>query len=687
MSVDPPFGPEEGGTIVTITGTYFSDEPVAQRQRRVVLSHSGDGGAPRECCETRRVSATLMTCRLPRVSCLSSNPTNPCPRPGRSFVNQTVSIAIQPGVKGFAGGVAAAALDDFVSYEGTWELVDEDVYGGLYVSNANRVAGEQYILNTPRDQAIQRCCPVCSTPGDPSCQITIKQAVTSTLAPRPGVYVVTVPGFMRPAADSGLSGACDAASNYVNDSLTMGVELSSDPRGFTPDPPLSITSCIDMTGACRSLPRVSIRSTCRQLMWSTGSISATLPIGQTVEVYTWLADGGCDRRLRCVGGPCSWTSLVNTSGPGQPTLQRRASSAQIGLQVAYMNPNFDPDGFLAALSKVVLPQPGDSRRLQQLRVLKTSALPTDVLGTTFAVREAFRLQPASLCTPDAGYSACTLFSLVIYLLSDAPGTLGSEVAAQNALYSSASSPTGDPKLRMLGVYMVCFDTSNIPVQRAAGNMYQCVKVQYPGFIQMDPTLTSGGSLLSGSVLGVRVAEQVWSYADIVVTRTGGSDLGVTVDYRTVEYNRSGIDVARGLGKNYFSKVGQLRWLPQDTAPKHIIVPIRRDGVTKPSRMFEVWIYSVVNGSMANDTQRAVVTIVGINNWPEPRYINNMLRIIGAVCGAATLIPCALFAARLVRSFRREMARGLALGKESGRAEAETTGGKAAGGPKKPQPIA
>jgi hypothetical protein len=48
-------------------------------------------------------------------------------------VNQTVAIAIQPSVKGYDGVAAAGTLDDFVRYEGTWELVDEDVYGGKYV--------------------------------------------------------------------------------------------------------------------------------------------------------------------------------------------------------------------------------------------------------------------------------------------------------------------------------------------------------------------------------------------------------------------------------------------------------------------------------------------------------------------------------------------------------------------------
>jgi hypothetical protein len=50
--------------------------------------------------------------------------------------------------------------------------------------------------------------------------------------------------------------------------------------------------------------------------------------------------------------------------------------------------------------------------------------------------------------------------------------------------------------------------------------------------------------------------------------------------------------------------------------------------------------------------RSNITIVGINDTPEPRYIRNMTAIIGAVCGAATAVPCALLIARFIRSVRR-----------------------------------
>ena len=76
------FWPQEGGSIITIIGSEFSAETDIERQRSVLLSHAGAGGVERECCATTTVSDTVMTCRLPRVTCLLSNPTNPCPEPG-----------------------------------------------------------------------------------------------------------------------------------------------------------------------------------------------------------------------------------------------------------------------------------------------------------------------------------------------------------------------------------------------------------------------------------------------------------------------------------------------------------------------------------------------------------------------------------------------------------------------------
>ena len=43
-----------------------------------------------------------------------------------------------------------------------------------------------------------------------------------------------------------------------------------------------------------------------------------------------------------------------------------------------------------------------------------------------------------------------------------------------------------------------------------------------------------------------------------------------------------------------------------------------------SETFEVSISGVINASMSSESQIAVVTIVGVNDTPVPRYINDML---------------------------------------------------------------
>jgi len=88
--------------------------------------------------------------------------------------------------------------------------------------------------------------------------------------------------------------------------------------------------------------------------------------------------------------------------------------------------------------------------------------------------------------------------------------------------------------------------------------------------------------------------------------------------------------------------------------KYIIVPIRWDGITELSEIFQIKIFNSVNARLKSEPnpQFATITIVGINDTPEPRFIKNMQAIIGAVCGAATAVPCALLMARLIRSVKR-----------------------------------
>lgn len=159
-SVYPPFGPEEGGSIVTVRGVEFPEpDPGSYHNASITLRHGllpnelgvmrEWGGQVRECCETRRLSETEVTCRLPRISCLHNNQVVKCSKPGKNFANQTVAFAIKPSIKGFYPkdvpipqqydypppfqSSYANGIDDFVQYEGVWELEDNDLYGGTFV--------------------------------------------------------------------------------------------------------------------------------------------------------------------------------------------------------------------------------------------------------------------------------------------------------------------------------------------------------------------------------------------------------------------------------------------------------------------------------------------------------------------------------------------------------------------------
>lgn len=202
----------------------------------------GAGGDQRECCEMTRVSDKQILCRLPRVSCITQVSGFPCPQPGLVAANQTVSLNIRPTVKGFDGQTEAQNLDRFVQYEGVWELVDEDIYGGVYVPIKDRAPGEVHILNAANSVARQSCCPVCplDIPDRANCRLTISQVQN-------GIYKVTVPEVLTPGSAT-RSGSCDPATNYVNTSLSMVIETSTDPSGFTPTRPLSITNCPAGTG-------------------------------------------------------------------------------------------------------------------------------------------------------------------------------------------------------------------------------------------------------------------------------------------------------------------------------------------------------------------------------------------------------------------------------------------------------
>ena len=58
------------------------------------------------------------------------------------------------------------------------------------------------------------------------------------------------PAYCTCVESEQVMGRCDLATNLKNISLEVGIERSTDPTGFTPATPLSVTSCIEMAGPC-----------------------------------------------------------------------------------------------------------------------------------------------------------------------------------------------------------------------------------------------------------------------------------------------------------------------------------------------------------------------------------------------------------------------------------------------------
>jgi len=158
----------------------------------------------------------------------------------------------------------------------------------------------------------------------------------------------------------------------------------------------------------------------------------------------------------------------------------------------------------------------------------------------------FELSESSLCIPEEGRRACVDYNFIIYITSDGP--MGDKFKVSlDELEKRSRAPKGDPQLREINLMRVCIDRSWFPdfvMQvlsllaftstkvhiltpkarpdfRTQNLAPDCIKVQYPGFLQYLTTQ-------------IRTREEVWAYAKIGVSRTGGSDLDVTVDYETIE---------------------------------------------------------------------------------------------------------------------------------------------------------
>ena len=277
--------------------------------------------------------------------------------------------------------------------------------------------------------------------------------------------------------------------------------------------------------------------------------------------------------MQCVGGPCLWTILASNPDPDvpvdpkkktPPVFQRREASPQMGMEIQYKNEFFSSKGFLSELAKLIVvgpardnngdvitsPPGGDARRLQILYEKKEKNLPMNLLSDRkFAVRE-FQKSESALCIPEAGSKVCVNYTLIVYITSDGPNGNAYSVP-QAELMRRARLAQGDPDLRRLNLMKLCVDQSWDPKKAEKGAAPECIKVQYPGYLQFERTQ-------------VRTKEDIWSYAKIGVTRTGGSDLDVTVDYNTVELKANGTGdrnhYAVGLGVDFTSKQGQLIWL-------------------------------------------------------------------------------------------------------------------------------
>ncbi|MGB1601971.1 MAG: hypothetical protein ACPIOQ_55100, partial [Promethearchaeia archaeon] len=207
----------------------------------------------------------------------------------------------------------------------------------------------------------------------------------------------------------------------------------------------------------------------------------------------------------------------------------------------------------------------DARRFQILMEIGWEPTGAAVLagrvGSQGAGRSSgsqFEVSASAKCIPEPPLTECLPYVLIIYIVSDGP-VGDSWTVSKEALNKRAGEPKGDPELRKLNLMEVCEDLSTIPEKAAEGAPPTCIKVQYPGFLQFEK-------------LNIRTKEEIWAYARVGVTRTGGSDLDVTVDYETIDLPSS-FDpkwkdpapsdmekYAQGLGVDFTSKQGQLRWL-------------------------------------------------------------------------------------------------------------------------------
>lgn len=117
----------------------------------------------------------------------------------------------------------------------------------------------------------------------------------------------------------------------------------------------------------------------------------------------------------------------------------------------------------------------------------------------------------------------------------------------------------------------------------------------------SPFSSSGPGTLQFQSSAASVSENAGS-AVLTVTRTGGSDGAVSVNYATA----NGTALA---GSDYTSSTGTLQWNAGDAAPKTLSVPISQDTEVEGDETFSVTLSAPTGGATVGSPATATVTIL------------------------------------------------------------------------------
>lgn len=99
-----------------------------------------------------------------------------------------------------------------------------------------------------------------------------------------------------------------------------------------------------------------------------------------------------------------------------------------------------------------------------------------------------------------------------------------------------------------------------------------------------------------------------AYIEVQITRTGGSDGAVSVDYTTV-------DESAIAGTDYTTKSGTISFSDGDSAEKIITIPITNDSVVEGSQVFKLQICNATGGASIG-TSETLITVIDNDTLPD-----------------------------------------------------------------------